>query len=201
MSPRFSSLDPVSWRLHNPYNDRRGRPANGKNMELKLEKSTLRPWKPGDEESLVRQANSRRVWRNLRDAFPHPYTTADATHWIRVANPTMPITNFAIVVELAAVGGIGLVLKEDVFRRSAEVGYWLGEAYWGRGIVTEALCAVTDYAFASFDLCRLYAGVFEWNPASMRVLEKAGYEFEGRMRKSVTKDGETVDELIYAIVK
>lgn len=169
-------------------------------MELKLQKSTLRSWKPGDEESLVRHANSRAVWRNLRDAFPHPYTMADAIHWIQIANPTTPVTNFAIVVDGAAVGGIGLVLKDDVFRRSAEVGYWLGEAYWGRGIVTEALRAVTDYAFSSFDICRVYAGVFEWNPASARVLEKAGYEFEGRMKKSVTKDGETVDELIYAIL-
>jgi len=171
------------------------------NMELKLSKSTLRPWKPGDEQSLVRHANSRMIWRNLRDAFPHPYTLADATHWIQIANPTLAITNFAIVVEDATVGAIGLVLKDDVFRRSAEIGYWLGEEYWGRGIVTEAVRAVTDYAFATFDLCRLYAGVFEWNPASMRVLEKAGYEFECRMKKSVTKDGETIDELIYAIVR
>jgi len=170
-------------------------------MELKLSKSRLRPWKPGDEESLVRHANSRVIWRNLRDAFPHPYTLSNAEHWIRSANSATPVTNFAIVVDGTAVGGIGLVLKDDVFRRSAEIGYWLGEEYWGRGIVTEAVRAVTDYAFATFDLCRVYAGVFEWNPASMRVLEKAGYEFECRMRKSVIKDGETIDELIYAIVR
>jgi RimJ/RimL family protein N-acetyltransferase len=170
-------------------------------MELKLSKSVLREWKPGDEQSLVRNANSRRLWRNLRDAFPHPYTLADAEHWINIANPTTPIRNFAIVVDGAAVGGIGLVLKEDVSRRSAEIGYWLGEQFWGRGIVTEAVRAVTDYAFATFDLCRVYAGVFEWNLASMRVLEKAGYEFECRMKKSVTKDGQTIDELIYAMVR
>jgi ribosomal-protein-alanine N-acetyltransferase len=170
-------------------------------MELKLTRSVLREWKPGDEGSLVRSANSRRIWRNLRDAFPNPYTLADAEHWIKIANPTTPIGNFAIVVDGAAVGGIGLVLKGDVFRRSAEIGYWLGEQFWGRGIVTEAVRAVTDYAFATFDLCRVYAGVFEWNPASMRVLEKAGYEFECRMKKSVTKDGQTIDELIYAMIR
>lgn len=170
-------------------------------MKLKLSKSILREWKTGDEESLVQHANSRAIWRNLRDAFPHPYTLADASHWIEVANPTTPITNFAIVVDGAAVGGIGLVLKDDVFRRSAEIGYWLGEQFWGRGIVTEAVRAVTDYAFATFDLCRVYAGVFEWNPASMRVLEKAGYGLECRMRKSVTKDGQTLDELIYAVIR
>jgi len=168
---------------------------------MKLSKSVLRAWKPGDEPSLVLHANSRAIWRNLRDAFPHPYTLADARLWIETANPSEPITNFAIVIDRAAVGGIGLVLKEDVFRRSAEIGYWLGEEFWGRGIVTEAVSAVTNYAFDTFDLCRVFAGVFEWNPASMRVLEKAGYEFECRMKKSVTKDGETIDELIYAIVR
>ena len=170
-------------------------------MELKLTRSVLREWKPGDEESLVRNANNKTIWRNLRDAFPNPYTLDDAKHWINIANPTTPIKNFAIVVDGAAVGGIGVVLKDDVFRRSAEIGYWLGEEYWGRGIVTEAVRAVTDYAFATFDLCRVYAGVFEWNPASMRVLEKAGYEVECRMKKSVTKDGQTIDELIYAIIR
>ena len=168
---------------------------------MKLSKSVLRAWKPGDEPSLVRHANSRTIWRNLRDAFPHPYTLVDAKRWIEVANPSKPITNFAIVVDGAAVGAIGLVLREDVFRRSAEIGYWLGEEFWGRGIVSEAVRAVTEYAFETFDLCRVYAGVFEWNPASMRVLEKAGYEFECRMKKSVTKDGETIDELIYALVR
>src|SRR5262245_50979207 len=170
-------------------------------MELKLSKSTLRDWRTGDEESLVRHANNKRIWRNLRDLFPHPYTLEDALHWIRVANPTLPITNFAIVVDGAAVGAIGLVLKDDVFRRSAEIGYWPGEEFWGRGIVTEAVRAVTAYAFATFDICRVYTGVFEWNPASMRVLEKAGYEFECRIKKSVTKDGETIDEFIFAIVR
>jgi len=170
-------------------------------MEIQLSKSMLREWRRGDEESLVRHANNVNIWRNLRDSFPHPYTLADAKHWIEVANPGAPITSFAIVVEAEAVGGIGLVLWEDVFRRSAEIGYWLGEEYWGRGIVTEAVRAVTEYAFANFDLCRIYAGVFEWNAASARVLEKAGYEFECRLRKSITKDGRTVDELIYTMIR
>jgi RimJ/RimL family protein N-acetyltransferase len=111
------------------------------------------------------------------------------------------LTSYAIVVDGEAVGGIGIVLQPDVFRRSAEIGYWLGEQYWGRGIVTEALRALTEYAFANFDLCRIYAGVFESNPASMRVLEKAGYAFEGRMKKAVTKDGKTMDDFIYAITR
>jgi RimJ/RimL family protein N-acetyltransferase len=96
------------------------------------------------------------------------------------------------------VGGIGFSVQTDVGHRSAEIGYWLGEEYWGRGIVTQALVAVSEYAFSHHDLCRLYAHVFEWNPASARVLEKASYVFEGRLKKSVTKDGKTIDQLIYA---
>jgi RimJ/RimL family protein N-acetyltransferase len=100
-----------------------------------------------------------------------------------------------------AVGGIGLEPQADVARRSAEIGYWLGEAYWGRGIATEAVRAVTDYGFAHGDLVRIYATVFEWNRASMRVLEKAGYQLEGRRRQAVTKDGQTIDDLLYAIIR
>ena len=170
-------------------------------MELDLGSFIIREWRRGDEPSLARNANNRKVWINLRDAFPHPYTMEDARRWVEKAGSEYPLTSFAIVVDKEAVGGIGIVLQPDVFRRSAEIGYWLGEEYWGRGIVTEALRALTDYAFANFDLCRIYAGVFESNPASMRVLEKAGYEFEARMKKAVTKDGKTMDDFIYAIIR
>jgi len=169
-------------------------------VELKLARCTLRPWRVGDEASLVRHANNRRVWRNL-SRLPHPYTTGDADTWIARASAQTPVTDFAIEVDGAAVGGIGVELGREVFHRSAEIGYWLGEPYWGRGIATEALRAMTEYAFVTFDLCRLQAGVFEWNPASMRVLEKAGYTLEARHRKNVTKDGQTIDRLIYALVR
>ncbi|MFY9610594.1 MAG: GNAT family protein [Blastocatellia bacterium] len=170
-------------------------------MELKLTRSTIRDWRKGDEPSLVTHANNRKIWQNVRDAFSHPYTKADADDWIRKASSDLPMTSFAIEVDGLAVGGIGLVLQADIFRRSAEIGYWLGEDYWGRGIVSEAVEAFTEWSFATFDLCRIYAGVFEWNLASARVLEKAGYEFEGRMKKAVTKEGRTGDELIYAITR
>jgi [ribosomal protein S5]-alanine N-acetyltransferase len=169
-------------------------------MELKLMRCALRPWRVGDEASLVRHANNRRVWRNL-SRLPHPYTTADADAWISRASAQSPPTDFAIAVQDEAVGGIGVEIGRDVFYRSAEIGYWLGEPYWGLGIATEALRAMTEYAFTTFDLCRLHAGVFEWNPASMRVLEKAGYALEARHRKNVTKDGETIDRLVYALVR
>src|SRR5207247_10852540 len=165
-------------------------------VEIVLSRCTLRPWRVGDETSLVQHANNRNVWRNL-SRLPYPYTAADADAWIGRASAQTTVTDFAIVVDGAAVGGIGVERGHDVFHRSAEIGYWLGEAYWGRGIATEAVRALTEYAFVTFDLCRLHAGVFEWNPASMRVLEKAGYTLEARHRKNVTKDAETIDRLVY----
>jgi [ribosomal protein S5]-alanine N-acetyltransferase len=171
-------------------------------VEIKLSRCALRPWRPGDEPSLVRYADDRRVSGNLRDRFPFPYTAADATAWIaHVVGDGEPPHDFAIVVDGAAVGGIGVELGRDVFRRSAEIGYWLGHPFWGRGIASEALRAVTDYAFATFDIIRLEAGVFGWNPASARVLEKAGYLLEGRMRQAVVKDGRVGDRLLYGLLR
>jgi RimJ/RimL family protein N-acetyltransferase len=170
-------------------------------IEIKLSRCTLQPWRAEHAASLVVHANNRKVSGNLRDRFPYPYTAADATEWIDRAVTEAPARNFAILVDGAAAGGIGVELRQDVFRRSAEIGYWLGEPFWGRGIATEALRAVTDYAFATFDLCRLEAGVFGWNPASARVLEKAGYALEGRSRQAVVKDGRMGDRLLYGLVR
>ena len=170
-------------------------------MELKLTKCTIRDWREGDEPSLARHGNNRKIWLNVRDAFPHPYTMSDAEHWVRTARSASPVTAFAIEADLAAVGAIGLRLRDDVFRHSAEIGYWLAEEYWGRGIATEAVVAVTEYGFSTFGLHRIYAGVFASNPASMRVLRKAGYQLEGVMRKGVLKDGRMIDEHVYAMVR
>ncbi|HET7113901.1 MAG TPA: GNAT family protein [Pyrinomonadaceae bacterium] len=170
-------------------------------MEFRLKSCTVRSWEWRDRDAIVRHANNRDVWINLRDRFPHPYTNTDARNWLESVVGIAPETNFAIAVDDKAVGGIGYTIQHDVDHRSAEIGYWLGQEFWGRGIATEALIAVTDYAFANHDLCRLYAHVFAWNPASARVLEKAGYQFEGRLRKSVTKNGQTIDQLMYAMVR
>jgi RimJ/RimL family protein N-acetyltransferase len=167
-------------------------------MELVLASSVVRSWTWQDRDSIVHHANNRNVWINLRDRFPHPYTSKDARNWLDMVIGSKPETNFAIAVNDNAVGGIGFSIQPDVGYRSAEIGYWLGQEFWGRGISTEALIAVSDYAFANHDLCRLFAHVFEWNSASARVLEKAGYRFEGRLRKSVTKDKQTIDQLMYA---
>jgi len=170
-------------------------------MRIELKTCTVRSWEWRDREAIVRHANNRKVSINLRDRFPYPYTDRDARSWLDAVIGLEPETNFAIDVAGEAVGGIGYTLLSDVDRRSAEIGYWLGEKFWGRGIATEALIAVTDHAFANHDLCRVFAHVFDWNPASARVLEKAGYAFEGRMRKSVTKEGQTIDQLMYAMIR
>ena len=173
----------------------------GNALRIELQGCVLRPWREGDEEALVRHADNRKIWRNLRELFPHPYTHEDAVAWIEKWKDVEPTTVFAIEIDGEAAGAIGLIPGQDVFCRSAEIGFWLGEAYWNRGIMTEAVRAVTRYGFERFDFCRIHAGVFEWNPGSMRVLEKAGYLREGRLRKSVTKDGETIDQVVFARVR
>jgi [ribosomal protein S5]-alanine N-acetyltransferase len=170
-------------------------------MEIELPNCVLRSFRPGDEASLASHANDRRVWRNLKDTFPHPYSLVHAREWVKLNLAENPPHHFAIAVGDQVVGGIGLEFKPDIWRYSAELGYWLAPAYWGRGIMSSVLRAVVDYAFATFDLNRLWAGAFDWNPASVRVLEKAGFVFEARLSKSAFKDGEFVDEVIYAIVR
>ena len=170
-------------------------------LDLGVAGAVVRPWRRGDEAALVRHANNRKVWINLRDRFPHPYTPADAEQWIAFVTAQDPQTNFAIAVVDEPVGGVGLDLKTDVERRSAEVGIWLGEAWWGKGIGTAAAKAMTAWAFATFDVCRLYCSVFAWNGASMRILEKAGWACEAQLRKAATKDGKTIDVYLYARLK
>src|SRR5262249_28771212 len=148
----------------------------------------------------VMHANNRRIWMNLRDRFPYPYTKRDGQRFIRGTRESDPETAFAIAVDDVAVGGIGFVLQQDVERVWAEIGYWLGESFWGRGITTEALTAVTRHAIANHGLTRLFAVPFAHNTASCRVLEKAGYVREGLMRRSAIKDGRIVDQLLYAFI-
>ena len=157
----------------------------------------IRSWRRSDKASLLRYADNRNVSRNLRDAFPYPYTSDDADYWLSYARSREPETNFAIELNGEAIGGIGYTLNQDVYRKSAEIGYWLGEPFWGRGIAVAALRLVTDYAFRNHDLHRIHAGVFGWNPGSMRVLEKAGYEREAVHRDAVYKLGEFTDEVVY----
>jgi len=133
--------------------------------------------------------DNRKIWLNLRDAFPHPYTSHDAREFIRSVRNRAPETTFAIAVNGEAVGSVGFVLRHDVERVSAEIGYWIAEPFWGRGIATAALAALTEHAIAAHSLTRVYALPFAWNTASCRVLEKAGYQLEARLRRSAIKNG------------
>jgi RimJ/RimL family protein N-acetyltransferase len=170
-------------------------------VQLDVPGCRIRSWRAGDEPGIVRHADNRKIWLNVRDRFPHPYTPADAQAWVAHASAATPETQFAIEAEGEAVGGVGVFLQQDVERFSAEIGYWIGESFWGRGLATAAVRAFTDYAFDTFELCRIYANVFEWNPASCRVLEKAGYVLEGRLRSSAVKDGFVLDGFLYAKVR
>jgi RimJ/RimL family protein N-acetyltransferase len=163
-----------------------------------LTSARVRPWRVEDAESLARHANDREVWRNMRDLFPHPYDLAAARAWLARVVPERPVRMFSIEVEGEAAGGIGVTPFTDVYRRGGEIGYWLGRAHWNRGIVSEALRAVTAYAFETLDLVRVEAAAFAWNPASMRALEKAGYAREGVRQRGAFKDGQFVDCVLYA---
>jgi RimJ/RimL family protein N-acetyltransferase len=167
---------------------------------LVLERCKIRPFRADDAPSIATHANNRKVWRNLRDLMPHPYALADAESFISTVLADPRPTHFAIEVDGAAVGGIGLRLRDNIERVGAELGYWLGESFWGRGILSEAVPAFTRWAFAEFELIRIEAIVFEWNPASARVLEKAGFVREGTLRRSAIKDGQIIDRWMYAYV-
>src|ERR671910_2130346 len=168
-------------------------------MRLDCGCCVLRPWKEGDEHSLVCHANDYQVWRRLRDRFPHPYTHADAEQWIAIVRRRGPQTHFAIEVRGEATGGIGLELGGDIERRSAEIGYWLGEAFWGKGITPAAVPALTGYGFEALNLTRSFAVPFASSGASIRVLEKCGYIREGIMRRSAVKEGVVIDQVLYAL--
>ena len=167
-------------------------------MRLQLGIATVRPWAVEDLASLVRHADDRAIWQQLRDRFPSPYTEGSGRAFLEsvTAQPTPMV--WAIEVEGRAVGGIGLEPQTDVERVSAEIGYWLGRAYWNRGIVTAVVRSVTAHAFVAFDLSRIFALPFADNQASQRVLEKAGYLVEGRLRQSAIKDGCIKDQILYA---
>jgi len=169
-------------------------------MQLTTDRCRIRDWQPADKPALVRLANDRAVWRNLTHLFPHPYTDASADEWFAILAGLREVTYWAIEVDGALAGGIGLELGEGVHVRRARLGYWLGQPFWGRGIATAAVRAVTAFALPAWSLCRIEAAVFAWNPASARVLEKAGFTREGVLRRSVFKDGQVIDSILYALV-
>ena len=165
-------------------------------MDLKL-----RPWAMSDLGDLVRYANNQNIAKNMMDQFPNPYTVENGKAFIEFANKNTPANIFAIVVDRQAVGGIGLHLQSDVSRKNAELGYWLAEPFWGKGIVSKAIPQMVAYGFKQFNINRIFARPFGTNIGSQKVLEKAGFKLEGRFEKTYFKNGEFLDELVYAIRK
>jgi len=170
-------------------------------MMLDLGDLRVRNWRREDLDALLRYANNAKIAANLRDQFPHPYTRRDGIDYLNyVRSMDVPMA-FAIEHEGEAIGGIGFRLGSDIARLSAEMGYWLAEPFWGRGYATRAVAAASEWAFENYRIIRVFAMVFSHNAASIRVLEKAGFQREGILRRSAIKSGTVLDQLMYAKVR
>ena len=159
----------------------------------------LRPWKASDINSLIKYANNWNIAKNLTNQFPHPYTIQDGKAFIEYATKDEPIHIFAIEVNQEAVGGIGIHPQSDIFIKNAELGYWLGEPFWGHGIVSKAIKQIIQFGFSTFEIERIFARPYGTNVASQKILEKNNFLLEGRYNNILYKNGEYLDELIYAI--
>ena len=162
---------------------------------------TLRTWHLDDVNDLVALANNKNIAQFMADVFPHPYTIENGKTFIGFAtsNPNSKI--FAIIIDGKPVGSIGLHLQTDILRKNAEIGYWLGEQHWGKGIITQAVPQMIDYGFKNMDIVRIFARIFGTNKASQKVVEKCGFIIEGKYEKTIFKNNEFIDELIYAVRK
>lgn len=158
---------------------------------------SLRPWSAEDSSILTEYFNNINIWNNLRDYIPHPYTQDDAEKFITSQIELSPVQNFAILNENEIVGGIGLVLQDDVYKMNVELGYWVAEKFWGQGIATIAVGLMTQYIFDSFAINRIVAEVFDYNKASMRILEKNGYYLESVRRKGILKNDVLADDFVW----
>jgi RimJ/RimL family protein N-acetyltransferase len=161
----------------------------------------LRPFNLNDLDSLVENADNVEIAKFMTDAFPNPYTIEKGKAFIEMANKDNPVHIFAIAVNEKAVGGIGIHPQTDIHKKNAELGYWLGEKYWGNGIMTRAIKQMIEFGFKTYDITRIYARPFGSNIASQRILEKTGFILEARIKNNLYKNGQFDDELIYAVRK
>jgi ribosomal-protein-alanine N-acetyltransferase len=171
-------------------------------MEISFEGIVLRPWSIGDAGQLALIADNKKIADNLRDGFPFPYSLKDAKNWLNIILPeNYPPRFFAITVNKQLVGSIGIVTKTDIYRKNFEIGYFLAEEHWGKGIATRAIKAATSYAFKDFDIVRVYAEPFSDNQGSRKALEKAGFTLEATLKRNVIKNGIIKDSCIYSVLK
>ena len=166
-------------------------------------KINLREWRLTDAADLAAAINNKKVQDNLRDGIPYPYTEKDAKEFISAMLSAKKDTQyaFAILCDDKVIGSIGVFRKDNVHRLTAELGYYIAEPYWGKGITTEAVKLICDYVFENTDIVRIFAEPYAFNTASCRVLEKAGFQFEGVLRQNAIKNGQSVDMKMYAIIK
>lgn len=159
----------------------------------------LRPFNINDLDSLVYYANNYNISKNMTNKFPYPYTVESGLFFLNAATQNIPNNILAIDIEGQAVGGIGIHPQEDIYCKNAELGYWIAEPFWNKGIITNAVIQMIEYGFNNFDINRIFARPFGYNIASQRVLQKAGFILEARYEKTLYKYGEYIDELIYAV--
>lgn len=170
-------------------------------MYQEIGKYIIRSWEIHDAPFIAKYANNRKIWLNLRDAFPYPYSLEDAEVFISSVIEADPVTIFAIATRSEAIGSIGLMLGKDVHRFTAEMGYWLAEPYWGKGIMTDAVQFLAAWAFRELKLHRISAEPYVTNAASHKVLEKAGFTREGVKRSSAFKEGKILDQFLYSQIR
>jgi ribosomal-protein-alanine N-acetyltransferase len=160
-------------------------------------KVTIRPWTLNDAASVVKIANNRNIWNTVRDRFPYPYTETDAVHFLKTSVEKKPLENFCIEADGIVAGSIGVMLFEQNHRKNVEVGYFVGEEFWGKGLATEALRLMMPHILENFDVIRIFGVVLENNRSSMRVLEKNGFTLECIHRKASVKNDQVLDEYIW----
>ena len=166
-------------------------------------KCRIRKWELSDAKDLAAALSNKKVQDNLRDGLPYPYTEQDGKDFISAMlsadeNETFA---FAITVDNMVIGSIGIFRQENIHRQTAELGYYIAEEYWGKGIMTEAVKQICEYVFAKSDIIRIYAEPFAYNIASCRVLEKAGFQYEGTLRSNAVKNGRVIDMKMYSLLK
>lgn len=164
-------------------------------------KVTFRPWHIDDLNDLVALANNKNIAQYMADVFPHPYTAENGKNFIDFANSNGNSRIFAITLNDQIVGSIGLHIQADILKKNAEIGYWLAEEYWGKGIMIEAIDQIVNYGFSNLDIVRIFARIYGTNISSQKVIEKAKFKLEAKFEKTIFKNNEFLDELIYAIRK
>lgn len=170
-------------------------------MTVKFNGFVIRTFQVGDEASLALNANNYSIWEMMRDMFPHPYTYDDATEWVKQNLNIEKPFNFAIDIDGDVVGCIGIIPGSDIYAKNVQIGYWLGKNHWNNGIITQAVTWLLPYCFNTLEINKVWASVFAGNKASIKVLQKCGFNHEATLKKNIYKNGKYIDELIFSVLQ